>query len=436
MAPAALSKSPSIGCPNSPGIACPRSGIGCPSPSTVPPPMNRCCPSPTHVCPSPRLEDPSQRLRIPNDGCRSLTTVVRSEQPLSAPAMGSPRPRWLLRRMEHPPRETGLPNDDGSARDDCGPPVPATPTTIAGSTEQATSPEPEAGPPSLPEFLARYRNIRFRDGVRCAHCQQTKVHRHGSFAERQRYRCLSCRRTFSDFTKSPLSYSKKPTLWPVYARCAKGSLTVRRCAESVGLSVSTAFRWRHAILDEVVNRDDTMLSGWIELVDLWFAYSEKGSRQRKEEPRRRGGASPSRWDRARVHVIVACDRQDAVFSDVVLAGRVSAGDLARSLAGRIEGTPLILADQGRMGPYASFARKLAYEFRDCRSTRKSTDESWSVSTAIRYCARFSSWLTRFCGVATKYLTNYLGWHRLLERRNAIAPELVAFGWPDVQASAV
>jgi transposase-like protein len=334
--------------------------------------------------------------------------------------------------MADHPRDSGPPFDGDSARTDRDRLDRTSQKSAADSTEEAIRPETEVEPPSLAGFLAQYRAIRFRDGLRCPHCQQTKVHRHGSFAERQRYRCLSCRRTFSDLTNSPVAYSKKPTLWPAYARCAKRSLTVRRSAESVGLSVSTAFRWRHAILDEAVDCDDTKLTGWIELVDLWFAYSEKGSRQGRRKPGRRGSASPSRWDGSSVRVIVACDRQDAVFSDVVIARRVSAGDLIRSLAGRIEGTPLILAAQGRMGPCATFARKIACEFQDCRRRRKAKDDSWSVSTAVRYGARFRIWLTRFYGVATKYLANYLGWHRLLERKKAIAPELVAIGWPDVE----
>jgi len=35
-----------------------------------------------------------------------------------------------------------------------------------------------------------------------------------------------------------------------------------------------------------------------------------------------------------------------------------------------------------------------------------------------YDSRLKSWMIRFHGVATKYLTHYLGWRRLLERYKA------------------
>jgi hypothetical protein len=34
---------------------------------------------------------------------------------------------------------------------------------------------------------------------------------------------------------------------------------------------------------------------------------------------------------------------------------------------------------------------------------------------MAYHRRLKEWLIRFHGVATKYLSHYLGWHRMLER---------------------
>jgi len=47
------------------------------------------------------------------------------------------------------------------------------------------------------------------------------------------------------------------------------------------------------------------------------------------------------------------------------------------------------------------------------------------ATTILTCAE--SWMTRFRGVATKYLANYLGWRRLLNRfKDQLAPEQFLF----------
>jgi hypothetical protein len=48
-----------------------------------------------------------------------------------------------------------------------------------------------------------------------------------------------------------------------------------------------------------------------------------------------------------------------------------------------------------------------------------------------YASRFRHWLLRFCGVATRYLVNYLGWHRLIDRSLTIQPEVAAMWWPVV-----
>ena len=46
-----------------------------------------------------------------------------------------------------------------------------------------------------------------------------------------------------------------------------------------------------------------------------------------------------------------------------------------------------------------------------------------IQTVNSYVSRFKKWLRRFNGVATKYLPNYLGWQRALEKAGeALAPE--------------
>jgi hypothetical protein len=40
---------------------------------------------------------------------------------------------------------------------------------------------------------------------------------------------------------------------------------------------------------------------------------------------------------------------------------------------------------------------------------------WHVQSLNRYGTSLKTWMARFRGVATKYLPNYLGWRRLLDR---------------------
>ncbi|MDF1481092.1 hypothetical protein [Extensimonas sp. H3M7-6] len=52
---------------------------------------------------------------------------------------------------------------------------------------------------------------------------------------------------------------------------------------------------------------------------------------------------------------------------------------------------------------------------------------WHVQSVNRYDSSLKSWMARFRGVATKYLANYLGWRRLLDRfRDNVTPEQFLF----------
>ena len=51
------------------------------------------------------------------------------------------------------------------------------------------------------------------------------------------------------------------------------------------------------------------------------------------------------------------------------------------------------------------------------------DGAWHVQNVNAYHSRLKNWMARFHGVATRYLPNYLGWRRMLERYStAITPE--------------
>lgn len=50
-----------------------------------------------------------------------------------------------------------------------------------------------------------------------------------------------------------------------------------------------------------------------------------------------------------------------------------------------------------------------------------------VQSVNRYDSTLKTWMSRFHGVSTKYLSNYLGWRRLLDRfEDALTPEQFLF----------
>ena len=48
--------------------------------------------------------------------------------------------------------------------------------------------------------------------------------------------------------------------------------------------------------------------------------------------------------------------------------------------------------------------------------------SYHIQNVNAYISRLKQWMVRFKGVATKYLANYLGWRRMIEREgDALSP---------------
>lgn len=53
-------------------------------------------------------------------------------------------------------------------------------------------------------LINEMRETRFKDGFECPHCSSEQVVRFGKVKGRQRYRCKSCRKTFTDTTTTVL----------------------------------------------------------------------------------------------------------------------------------------------------------------------------------------------------------------------------------------
>jgi transposase-like protein len=261
----------------------------------------------------------------------------------------------------------------------------------------------ESEPTSTIALLATLRDARFAYGLRCPHCGACHVLRWGGFNDRQRYRCKACLRTFSDLTGTPAAYSKKLSLWPPFSDCLEGGLSIRRTAALLGIQPSTAFRWRHLLLGFLRQRDDDKIGGTIELGWVWFPYSEKGRRDLTRPPRERGVRYRSRYRGGSVNVVIACDAAGQVVT-AVSGAVIGSLHLEEALAGRIHGQPIVSARPGPYSPCAVFARRIGASYQPVAR----------VDKVKHYVLRLKRWLEPFRGVATKYLPNYLVWHRRID----------------------
>lgn len=92
--------------------------------------------------------------------------------------------------------------------------------------------------------------IKIKEVSNCPHCGSTHFVKNGAKCDNQRYLCRECSKSFVKQTGTILYNSQKDVeVWELYIHCMIKGFSLRKCAETCGINLGTAFTWRHKILD-------------------------------------------------------------------------------------------------------------------------------------------------------------------------------------------
>jgi transposase-like protein len=254
---------------------------------------------------------------------------------------------------------------------------------------------------------------RFSAQTVCPHCQSANVGSWGRSCGLKRYRCRDCRKSFNALTGTPLARLHKRGAWKTYAQAIADSASVRKAAQRTGLSVPTAFRWRHRFLSLAKANKAEAVSGIVEADETFFLRSFKGARRMSRTPRKRGGKASKRGlSDEQVPVLVLRDRSGATADGVLESLKVA--EFYRVLTPVVAKDTVLVSDGARA--YASFATEngMGYEALDASKGERRRG-IFHIQNVNAYHSRLKAWMRRFNGVATKYLPSYLGWRRMFER---------------------
>lgn len=278
------------------------------------------------------------------------------------------------------------------------------------------------------EIVRFIREARFANGLFCPRCNGLHVVRNGTFSGRQRYLCRECKRSFSDLTGTPAAYSKRLAKWLHYIQCMLESLTLRRAAARVGIHLTTSFRLRHRLAGDLARRPPEALQGWVEIEQLWFAFSRKGERGIKE-PRRRGIRDRQLTHQRPIRVVFADDRLGH-SAQAVLRAPLSAQKFDEAFANAMVSCVGIVAGFGLLPVAGAMGKKKHVPVADGRFGMLKPPSGLARNTlaARKHAMLFVDWLDPFCGVATKYLPNYVAWHNTMDaqRRHRFEAVLLRF----------
>lgn len=258
---------------------------------------------------------------------------------------------------------------------------------------------------------------RMTEKPHCPHCAHEQVSRWGFANGLQRYRCKACRATFNALTDTPLAGLRHKAKWMDYAQQLAEGTSIRKSASAVGIHPNTAFRWRHRFLNLPNGQQAISLAGIAEADETYFLESQKGRRQGlSRAPRKRGGKASKRGLSEEQTAVLICRDRAGNTADFILekADKAHLGSVLKPLLA----PDVILCTDGEKA-LAAVAKEMGITHRpvNLAAGQRVVAGVYHVQNVNAYDSRLKEWMRRFHGVATRYLGNYLGWRRLIERHD-------------------
>jgi IS1 family transposase len=223
-------------------------------------------------------------------------------------------------------------------------------------------------------------------------------------------------------TGTPLSHLRHKSKWLDYLDCVLNSTTVRRAAAAVSVAKNTSFRWRHRFLTVTKTDRPKRLHGIAEADEMYLLQSEKGARNLDRPARKRGGTASKRGiSEEQVCILVARDRTGQTLDFVTGKGPVTKRQLHQCLPPILAEDVLLVTDSNAAYRYFAAEAGVSHESVNLRAGVR-VRGAIHVQNVNAYHSRFREWLSRFHGVATHYLPNYLGWRWALDAHRIDSPE--------------
>lgn len=261
----------------------------------------------------------------------------------------------------------------------------------------------------------------------CPHCSHNKYVRYGKDKGVQRYKCKSCKRGFTEYTGTWMAGLQRRDKVGEYLELMIQEKSLDKISAALGINKKTAFDWRHKIL-AALGDGKGGFTGITESDEIFFLRSEKGREVKGRRPRKRGGKSKKRGvSNDQVAVIVTQDRKSELGLSVATLGRIGKADLVRAIGERIEkGTTILCSDAHHS--YKGFARDMEVEFHTLNASKgQRVKGPFHIQHVNSTHNRVRKWLgNTFWGVSTKYLQQYMDWHRLKESVRSRSDSAKAF----------
>lgn len=243
----------------------------------------------------------------------------------------------------------------------------------------------------------------------CPYCESEKLYKHANYtAGGTRFRCVSCSKTFNEFTGTSIHRVHKKELWDGFIRLMLESKTIREICAELKIARQTALDWRHKALSAFNDLYTKEFKGVVETDDTYFRFNEKGKRGVVKYDIRLRGVSNQQ-----VSVMVTADRYKSIDLTLIKLGRITTETLERRLnLDRFNKSNIIYSDNSRI--IKNLFRNLDIQHETFIAKDKYNGKV-HVQNVNNLTSRLKNWIkSNFNNVSTKYLHNYLNWFMMLE----------------------
>jgi transposase-like protein len=267
-------------------------------------------------------------------------------------------------------------------------------------------------------------------GMKCPHCGSDKVMKNGTMKNKTpRFLCNHCHKSYSLYTGTYLQNIKKKNKLFEYIplRMSDGG-TLRYCSDMLGISLDTSFEWNKKVFGSIQENLPNGMDGIIELIIVQDQISRKGEKtdgfynfkppNPDTDPKKKYRKAPKlvKPDHItnRVQMAVSFSRKGDFDLKVIHLGDIDKLELKKGLYPKIKKSKKIVINDQPVVKRFLQDKKLSYYVCDQKEQKKvkSRNKTFDIQTATQIYVKFAGWMSRFIGVATKYLQNYMKWFML------------------------
>ena len=273
---------------------------------------------------------------------------------------------------------------------------------------------------------------------KCRKCESNNIIRYGKDKNgKQKYKCKSCGTIFTETSYSVVANSHcSMETWKKYIELLLNRASLAECASKCGISVQTAFAWRHKILCSLKkDQSARVMSGIIETDETYISISYKGNHSKSKkfvmprEPFKRGSDSKSQIG-SRACVLCAYERNGQTYGEVLGKGQPTIAMLSHAFGNRIMSESIVISDKSvstknyfNSKTDVELIQLMAHIRPKSMSSPPEVRGVYHIQNVNNLHNRLRRFMRPYNGVSTKYLDHYVNlfiWvenHKKIDKTN-------------------